>query len=55
MSKQHRYVNWISDELDKGCEIFKLTYKNDSIGFLHLRILEMARVIHFYQECIKTI
>lgn len=29
----NRYVNWISDELDKGCEIFKLTYKNDSIGF----------------------
>lgn len=29
----NRYINWISDEIDKGCNIFKLTYKNDSIGF----------------------
>jgi len=29
----NRYINWISDELDKGSEIFKLTYKSDSIGF----------------------
>ena len=29
----NRYVNWICDELERGCKIFKLTYKNDSVGF----------------------
>ena len=29
----NRYVNWIGDELERGCKIFKLTYKNDSVGF----------------------
>ena len=29
----NRYINWISDELDKNCKIFKLTFKDASIGF----------------------
>ena len=29
----NRYINWISDEIKKGCDIFKLIYKNNSIGF----------------------
>ena len=29
----NRYVNWIGDELERGCKNFKLTYKNDSVGF----------------------
>ena len=29
----NRYVNWISDELDRGSEVFKISYKGDSAGF----------------------
>ena len=29
----NRYINWISDEIKKGCKIFKLTFKDASIGF----------------------
>lgn len=30
---QQRYINWISDELERGTELYKLVYKNESIGF----------------------
>ncbi len=29
----NRYINWISDELDKGTEAFKITHKDKSVGF----------------------
>ncbi len=28
-----RYIGWISDELDKGTSVFKLIYKNETVGF----------------------
>jgi len=28
-----RYINWISDELKKGTQAYKIIYKKDSIGF----------------------
>lgn len=28
-----RYIGWIKDELEKDTELFKLTYKDDMIGF----------------------
>ena len=30
---QNRYINWISDELKCGTEIYKLVYNNENIGF----------------------
>lgn len=29
----NRYVNWITDELSKTSKIYKVTYKDDTIGF----------------------
>ena len=29
----NRYINWISDELDKSTEAFKITHKDKSVGF----------------------
>lgn len=29
----NRYIGWISDELERGSQVFKLTYNDNSIGF----------------------
>lgn len=54
----NRYVNWISDELDKGCEIFKLTYKNDSIGFFTFKNIGNSTCYPFlsgmYKDYLKS-
>lgn len=32
-----RYINWVSSELEKGCEIFKIIYKEKPFGFFSLK------------------
>ena len=34
-----RYINWIGDELSRGCELFKLIYKEKAIGFFTFKKL----------------
>ena len=29
----HRYINWISDEINKEAQVFKIVYKQEAIGF----------------------
>ncbi len=36
----NRYIGWISDELERGSQLFKLTYKNEIVGFFALKELE---------------
>lgn len=36
----NRYIGWIKDELLKSSEIFKLIYKNESIGFFTFKEIE---------------
>lgn len=35
----NRYEGWISDELDRGSQTYKLTYKDSSIGFFTFKDL----------------
>ena len=37
---QQRYINWISDELERDTELYKLVYKNESIGFFTFKQIE---------------
>ena len=37
-----RYINWIMDELKTGTEFLKYIYKNDTIGFFALKVLEIV-------------
>lgn len=37
---QNRYVNWISDELTRGTELYKLIYKNENIGFFTFKQID---------------
>lgn len=36
----NRYIGWISDELERGCEIYKLIYKKQAVGFFTLKETE---------------
>ncbi len=35
----HRYVNWIDDELKRTSQVYKITYKNDTIGFFTFKMM----------------
>ena len=54
----NRYVNWICDELERGCKIFKLTYKNNSVGFFTFKDMGEGVCYPFlsgmYQDYLKS-
>jgi len=54
----NRYVGWISDELDRGTQAYKLTYKDNSIGFFVFKEIEKDVYYPFlagmYKSGIKT-
>lgn len=36
----NRYIGWISDEYARGCDIFKMIYKGETVGFFTFKELE---------------
>lgn len=58
MQAANRYVGWISDELGRGSQVYKLTYKDDSIGFFTFK--DMGNGVYYpflagmYKNGIKT-
>jgi len=54
----NRYVGWISDELDRGSQVYKLTYKDKSIGFFTFKDIGNGVYYPFlagmYKDSIKT-
>lgn len=54
----NRYVGWISDELNRGTQVYKLTYKDNSIGFFTFKEIEKDVYYPFlagmYKNGIKT-
>ena len=41
----NRYIGWISDEIEKGTEVFKYIYHNQTIGFFTFK--EIARGVYY--------
>ena len=35
-----RYINWITDEINKNAEVYELTFRNKGIGFFALKKIE---------------
>ncbi|MDR1732839.1 MAG: hypothetical protein LBR61_12175, partial [Synergistaceae bacterium] len=35
----NRYIGWIGDEIERGCDLYKLIYKDQSIGFFTFKDL----------------
>ena len=35
-----RYCNWIADELERGSQAYKITYKTDTIGFFTFKQID---------------
>ncbi len=35
-----RYINWIKDELTKGNSVYKMIYKNDTVGFFTFKEID---------------
>lgn len=54
----NRYVGWINDEISRGCEMFKLIYKDKNIGFFAFKEVEEGVFYPFlagmYEEYQKT-
>lgn len=38
----NRYIGWISDELARNCDIYKLVYKNETVGFFTFKETEQG-------------
>ena len=41
----NRYIGWISDELERGSLVYKLTYKDETIGFFTFK--DLGRGVYF--------
>lgn len=54
----NRYIGWINDEISRGCEMFKLLYKENVIGFFAFKEVEKDVYYPFlagmYSEFQKT-
>ncbi len=43
----NRYIGWITDEVARGTDVYKLTYKDQSIGFFTMKDLGAGRYYPF--------
>lgn len=53
-----RYINWITDELAKNSQLFKIIYKKDAIGFFTFKQISQDVYYHFlaglYEKYLKS-